>query len=245
MPTFTSRLTAVSAASFGTGAYTPAGTWTPNSSSLLAVAMMGLTNAAGPPTGLTISGGGWTYTAQGTLRQSSTGGSDYVSFVQWYTAPVTTGAAMQVTFNATQDMYGWGAFACDYTSYDTGTPIGATGGNAAASDPGALSYNLSGTPASTSHVIAAAAGDASTGFAVTEAGGWAMLMENTTILLFHAMDDQTTPDISVEYTDLYTNSLFSYAAAAIEVNHAAAASQRFWNRGTVPTWPVVERSSNW
>lgn len=221
MPTLTELAETVSGdgggGGYGTAAFTQAVTTV--SGELLVVAVMGLTNGGGVVSGLTISGGSLTYTSRLAVARADS----YGTFVSWYTAPVTTGASFSISVDATPSIYQWGIWSGSYANYDTdGTPTGVTGSANASGSANAVTVTLSGSPAAASHVISAMVQDCSGG-AVTEGTGWTQRFENTTGIVFHVMDDQTSPDSTVEYTDISAGgTVFSYAIASIEINDGGA-----------------------
>src|SRR5512144_2897420 len=123
------------------------GSFTPANNSLLIVFACVSDSAA-----LSVAGGSLSWTPQ--KSAASSGGFD--SEVYCWTAPVTTGASMTVTVSGTTQ----GSTCCiavyQATGHDTGTPVGATGSSTSNSGSSvtSLSYSLSGTPASTSYILA-------------------------------------------------------------------------------------------
>ena len=101
------------------------GSFTPSSSSLLVVGMWVVDNglAADVTADMTVSGGGWTYTGGPSIG----GAGSFQAQAKIWTAPVTTGASMSLTFDCgTRNIYSSGWFVWDFTGYNTGTPTGGT-----------------------------------------------------------------------------------------------------------------------
>lgn len=134
-------------------ATTVTGSFTPPNNSLLVVGVCGLNSIQDTnSSNFTVSGGGLTWTSR--LFSNSVNGGNH-QWVGVYTAPVTTGVSMTVTATASSGAYDVVVAVVAYTGYDTSTPIGVTGSNSwDAAQSGTLTYNLSGTPAGTSEVIA-------------------------------------------------------------------------------------------
>lgn len=220
MPTLTELNETVSAESYGTAAFTQA--ITTRSGELLVVVTLGLTNGSGAVSGFTISGGGLTYTQRLAVSRADS----YGCFLYIHTAPVTTGASVTLSVDATPSIYQWGIWSASYANYNTSTPTGVTGSTNASGSANAVTVTLSGTPATSSHVISAMVQDASTGAgAVTEGSDWAMRWENNTGILFHVMDDQTPTDNSVEYTDISAGgTVYSYVIGSLEILNGTTAT---------------------
>lgn len=145
-----------SGASKTTGSFTP-----PNNSLLVMVAMAQPDNDVVDQTGATIAD---TASLSWTKRVSINNVGSTVGYLPdliIWTAPVTTGVSMTVTVTkaaGSPDLMKWFLQPISYTGYDTGSPTGVTG--SAQNGPADGSYNpsLSGSPASTSEVIAFIAG---------------------------------------------------------------------------------------
>lgn len=107
----------------------------------------------------TLSGGGLTWTKRVAVNDDGTKGFNYTSLQEIWTAPVTTGASITLTWSNTLNTSGSGdaTRVTLHVFYFTGhhaTPTGATCSTIALSDPlGGMT--LSGAPASTSTVILA------------------------------------------------------------------------------------------
>lgn len=150
----TIRVQATSSVSHGTGSFVT-GSFTPSDNSLLVVAVFYIAESDGASEGsiITLSGGGLTWTSRAVSTTSA--GWQYGSRI--FSAPVTTGASMALTAGSGGlNVHRYRVVCVEYTGYDTSTPIGATAVGASATGDGAASITLSGAPASTSEVFAAA-----------------------------------------------------------------------------------------
>ena len=150
----------------GTGAATTA-SFTPADNSLLVIGLTCVDNAAGDiSTALTIAdslgGGALTYTAR--VTQGHAGGGFAQGRV--WTAPVTTGASMTLSFDCgANNIYWYKWFVFEVTGYDTGTPTGGTasaalGDGSNGSFNGSHSITLSSAPASGDYTLAFLGADA-------------------------------------------------------------------------------------
>jgi hypothetical protein len=231
----TDLLQAISGTSgnFGTGNYTT-GSFTPPSSSLLVVAEVYVENSGtttDPASSLTISGGGWTYSAGPSITAAPTA---FPTTVKIWTAAVSTGASMTLTLGAggrSAGMYAVSVVA--YTGYDTGTPTGATatgqqnGGFAGPPTPAAIT--LSGTPATSSECFAAVGMDKS--LIGTTPGSspttWTEVHDSMHSTDWGGLETEVRSGVastSVSWDDLRSGggALFNMAAAAIEIRAASA-----------------------
>jgi hypothetical protein len=114
-----------------------------------------------------------------TFTQRAIEGTDY-SFSQGivvYTAPVTTGATIQLTLDCGARNVRRCMVHCEsYSGYDTGSPVGTTGEDSDVTNGGSTySFNLATNPASTSEVIAAVLQNAWT--STTHGTGWTELSD--------------------------------------------------------------------
>lgn len=134
----------------GTGAFST-GSFTPPDNSLLVALVLGGTDSPASENSYVTTGGSLTWTKR--VFETITYSGDGL-LIQFWTAPVTTGASMTVTSTHTGiNSYNMSIWPYAYTGYDTGSPIGGTASDNDAT--GTNSLTLSATPASTSEVIAA------------------------------------------------------------------------------------------
>lgn len=175
----TNRHQQTSGAAHGTGAFTTSN-FTPSNSTLLVVRVsaQSAANDALQGSDLTISGGGLTWTSRA-VSTTHPGGWGYGCRV--FTAPVTTGASMNVQVDAGAfDVYGYRVEVYEYAGHDTGSPVGATAVGSDADGDGAASITLSGAPATTSEVLAFAdviMSTSGTPPVVTVGAGWTELFD--------------------------------------------------------------------
>lgn len=152
----THRIGSASSAGHGTGTYVT-GAFTPSNSSLLVVivSIMEDSGSSDPSGDLTITdSAGLTWTSQATVGNASA----WSIGQRAWTAPVTTGASMTVTFDCgARNIYQYFVEVADYTGYGA---VGQIGTNAALATDGADSVVLAGAPAATSEVIGAIMQDA-------------------------------------------------------------------------------------
>ncbi len=144
----------------GAGASITTASFTPPDNSLLVVTVIGMRDAdrAFTAANVTISdslSGTWT------VRKTQDNTLGYDTQLGFWTRTVTTGASMTVTATkgaGDSNPIQWAIKVVAYTGYDTGTPTGVTGG--ANNGPSSGSYNpsLSGSPASSSEVLAIVGG---------------------------------------------------------------------------------------
>jgi hypothetical protein len=195
-----------------TGSFTPA-----NNSLLIAFGLIGDNGTA------SISGGSLAWTQQ--KLAASTGG--FTAQAVCWTAPVTTGVSMTVGVSST----GGGKQNCavyQATGHDTTTPIGVTGSSVvnAGGSTNALSYSLSGAPASSSYVLSgfstqtnndvATGCSAGAGFTLDtpsnfETASWTAGVEHVT----------GTTSTTVSWTDVAIgDSAYTLGAVAVEVRAA-------------------------
>ena len=134
----------------GTGPFTT-GSFTPPDNSLLCAWVLCGSDDPSSESSYVTTGGSltWTKRLNRTINFSSDG-----AILQFWTAPVTTGASMQITSTHTGiNSYAFGIFPFAYTGYNTGSPVG---GSATGDDTGTTnSLTLSASPASASYVEAA------------------------------------------------------------------------------------------
>jgi hypothetical protein len=134
----------------GTGAFVT-GSFTPPSNSLLVViSLFSNESSANGDSGYVLTGGGWTYTKRDSMNHSFAADNAYN--VQLWTAPVGTGASMQLTLTHTGiGSYSGYIFPYAYEGYNTSSPVGGTDVNANAGTSHTLT--LSSAPATDSEVI--------------------------------------------------------------------------------------------
>lgn len=148
----TTKLQVQSAETFGTGAYTTSA-FTPSNNSLLIVVVRAQSESNDAMTGADITMTPSTGTATSRLT-SATAPTGWSYGMRIWTIPITTGVSMTIqadggAFNVHQykvEVY-------EYTSYNTGTPVGATASGSDADGDGAASISLSGAPLSSSEVL--------------------------------------------------------------------------------------------
>ncbi len=222
----TTKLQATSGITHGTGAYTT-GAFTPDDNSLLLalVYASGENNDALAGSDITFSGGGLTWTS----RAVTTTHPGYGYGVRAFTAPVATGASMTTQADAgTFDVHRWRVEIYGFTGHDTSSPVGATIVGSDADGDLTATMTLSGTPASTSIVIAAA-------LVALNAGVGGITPEATWTEIFEAAEDgwqcfqsqsrTGSTSTTVEWTDLNSSGGGQSAGAAmlaIEIKEAAA-----------------------
>jgi hypothetical protein len=133
----------------GTGPFTTSA-FTPANNSLLCALVQAGTDSPGSEASYVVTGGSltWTKRVNRTITFSSDG-----ALLQFWTAPVATGASMQITVTHTGiNSYAFGVFVYTYTGYDTSTPIGGTASNSDTATTNSLT--LSASPVSGDEVIA-------------------------------------------------------------------------------------------
>lgn len=220
---------------FSTDSYTTA-SFTPPNNCLLVVIVNCESKPGNVATDLTISGGSLTWTRQVAILATT---GDFPTASVIFTAPVSTGASMTLTFNDTAGLNpssGKAIYICAYnvTGYDTGTPIGATGTSTALGD-GAVSFTMSGAAASTSAVFSATCAETNGGglsSPSTQAGsGWTLDYSPASDLScgfehIIGLSSSTIPwqTAVIGGGGAYSN---SQVFTAIEVKAAAAASASF------------------
>lgn len=152
----THHIGSASSTGHGTGTYTT-GSFTPNNSSLLVViaSIMEDSGSSDPSGDLTVSdSAGLTWTSQATVGDAS---SWSIGQRVW-TAPVTTGVSMTVTFDcAARNIYQYFVEVADYTGHGG---VGQIGTNTTLPTDGAGTVTLAGSPAATSEIIGAIMQDA-------------------------------------------------------------------------------------
>jgi hypothetical protein len=165
-----------------------------------------------------------------TKRTSSCGGitgTGYGLGMAIYTAPVTTGASMTITVDAgTRVVIEWAVHVLCYTGYDTGSPVGATAEDDTTKwTDGAAALTLSGSPASSSEVVASFLRAMNADSSVTPDGGWS---EQYDVHVQFASGQQTqtrtgSTSTSVDWTDIAVTAAVAISiAAAIEIKEAGA-----------------------
>ncbi|HKQ24104.1 MAG TPA: hypothetical protein VJT81_06645 [Burkholderiales bacterium] len=175
-------------------------------------------------TQITVSGGGHAYTPQVTVNDVDS----WTSGLKIYTAPVTTGASMQLTIDCgAYTIYTYRVVVLAVTAYDTGTPTGATASAATGVTNGAETLTLSGAPALDSVVIAALATE-SVGSAnsVLHGTGWTELYDVGAGSDFGSLQVQTrtaSTSTGVGWDDVSTDAggLWQNIRAALEIRAGA------------------------
>jgi hypothetical protein len=230
----TNLLGQITSGNFGTGNFTSS-SFTPSSSSLLVVGVAYVENngtTTDPTSALTISGGGLTWTQQATAVAAPTA---FPSLVKIWTAPVTTGSSMTVTLSTSGRTAGlYGVSVVCYTGYNTGTPVGGTGGNSQnggfTGPPDPATVTLSAAPAAGDEAFGFVFADKVTanispGSAVTEIDD----LNNTNWGSLESEIRTGSTSTTVDWVDLRPggSSLFNYAAAAIVIKVASAAAATY------------------
>lgn len=204
--------------------------FTPSNNSLLGVLVTSQNEGTGQ-TSPTISGGSLTYTSRAKARS----GGNFAMWAELFTAPVGTGASMQVTVDNGATSFGAVAVAVvDLTGYDTTTPTGVNLQAVTGSRGGAYSPALSGTSAADSIVLIAGCTDVGT---ATKHASWTDIYTGSAAAggtdhkfqMAYRLGALTTADWAA------LDSSFSTAAAAIEIKAAAggaATSKPFRRRST-------------
>jgi|GEM_PF-3027802 len=176
-----------SSAPYGTGSYTPTGTFTPLANTVLVANIGVLKDASGTPlntagTDITISGGGLTWVAiTGKAAPSAVAPTYDVGTRSFYAivggSPPT---GMQVTVDAGAfSIYRYNVAVDEYTNVDTTTPVaGAVAANRVSANNNTFTATLSATPTTDDYKISFATMDEDftpTGFAVPS--GWTQIYD--------------------------------------------------------------------
>lgn len=213
-----------------TSAVTPS--FTPSDNSLLVVAFVAGYAGTSVLANFTISGGGLTWTERIAFQTTSDGEN---TVVKVWTAPVTTGASMQITIttpsmsNAERQAARM-LYAFDYTGYDTTSPIGASV-TAINQGSGAVSISLSAAPAASSEVLAFCANvpSGATSPTATPASGWTEIYDTAYNDRMHAQCQARSgsTSTSVDWDDVSVgDTVFGddSVAFALEIKAAAIAA---------------------
>lgn len=213
--------------------------FTPSNSSLLCVILTITCDTGAVNANTTVSGGSLTWTKRLAIDDS---GSGYNTTLEFWTAPVATGASMTVTVANTanaatgSDHTRVSIKVFDFTGYDTGSPVGATASTAATWSDGAQSLTLSANPASASYVMAARAfvEDAANDVTATHGTGWTELSDNFVLAgsegyaCLQAQYRTGSTSTTVGWDDVNVEGLGLFAglssAIAIEIKEAGAAT---------------------
>jgi hypothetical protein len=123
--------------------------FTPANDSLLVLVITGIPNNNGPTPTPTVTTSGLTWTQ----RAAYQGSGLYGVYSQIWTAPVTTGAAMTVAVNLSEQQEIFSIAVYEVTNYDTASPIGASLATGGTTRSGAWSGALSATPDPSSVII--------------------------------------------------------------------------------------------
>lgn len=198
-------------------AFTP-----PNNSLLVVIAALQGNNST--PGTMSISGGGLTWTARAGPSTPGTLG-DYYGRTACWTAPVGTGASMQVTVTTSENAVGdAGNVLLDieaFEGYDTDAPIGATASSTTTDEDG-LTLTLSGAPSTNSIVIAWRARGDQGGVAstATPGPGWTEVSDQQSVSAgytdLQVMVRTGSASTSVTWDDVcdaVTNSFYTHAFA--------------------------------
>lgn len=198
--------------------------FTPSNNSLLVVIGHGQKNVQAGSFSISDSAG-LTWTS----RVAEVAAADYGVTCHIWTAPVTTGTSMTVTFTATSAIDYMGLSATDFTGYNTSTPVGVTGAASGSNRSGSYALSLSGTSASDSIVIGGAVTDEGTATKATAATSIAA----TAADYIKIADAYLAGSMSTFSWNAITTS-FAWAAGAIEIKvagGAAATSRPVFPRG--------------
>lgn len=231
-----SRTSVFAAESTAVGAYTTS-SFTPPANSLLVVTgwMLSDTDIRA---GLSISGGGLTFTQRGpTLNPDNNAAAPgFTDEHQMWTAPVgASPSSMTVTITppATNTVQFVDVHIVAYSGYDTVTPIGATGsfgGTGGIASGSSESLTLSGAPASSSYVFASmTAGANSAAGPITPGAGWTEIYDwvgaNVNGLGFQSQERTASTSTTVSWANTDTNGnaggLYGCSGLAIEIRAAS------------------------
>ena len=225
-----------SSVGFGTGSFTT-GNFTSVSSSLL-VALVGFLEDSGssdPSADLTVSdSAGLTWTRRAYVGNAAS----WSCGIAIWTAPVTTGVSMTLTFDCgSRNVYLYLPHAVSYTVYNGSTPIGATAVGGSVGTDGAGSITLSGSPVSTSDVIAALFRDFSAAAAstVTHGTGWTELADyqdssNSEGLQVQARSGSTSATVGWDDINAGGGTVAKSVGVAIEILAAGSSFNPAWAR---------------
>lgn len=162
-----------SAASVTTDSFTPA-----NNCLLLAMLTAVSGGGAGDISGdLTIAD---TETLSWTPRISNGRAVNYAAQSKTWTAPVTTGASMTITFDCgAKTVYSYQWFIIEITGYKADDPVGGISSSSSATNDGALSTTLSEAPTTSNYVFAMVGldGSGSGTIGVTQGSGFTEVAE--------------------------------------------------------------------
>ena len=209
------------------------GSFTPQDNSLLVV-VVSLVYDPAVSFAVTISGGSLTWTERVTAINGPS--SNYYERLSIFTAPVSTAASMTISVNGNSsggaDSPIASVQAFSFTGYNTGTPTGATATDANGLADGENAMTLSGSPASSSVVIAARSWTADSANNETAtpdtSGGWAEIYDNVpltgfsgyTCLQSQARTGSTSTDVRWDDTADNGTGFFTGAAVALEIQAA-------------------------
>jgi hypothetical protein len=214
---------------FGAGNYVTT-SFTPPNNSLLVVGGSCIENGGStdPTTLFTVSGGSLTFTEQ---KAASVNVTSFGTFTKVWTAPISTGTSMTLTFNlGGRNVNEYSVSVVAYTGYNTGTPIGATASGTAnggfTGPPDPASITLSSAPATDSEVFGWVGIDKST-LGTTPGAGFTEIDDLLIAGAFGGAESEVrTASVSttVNWVDLRDagGSLFNYAAVAVEIKASAA-----------------------
>lgn len=222
------KTSGATSAGYGTGSATTA-SFTPANNSLLVVFLGTVDNGAGDiAASLTIAdSAGLTWTSRA-LTSGTTG--NYRSRSRCWTAPVTTGQSMTITFDCgASSVYNYGWFVVEITGHDTSTPTGGTATSISTTADGALSMTLSDAPASGDYTLAAVwlDGDTTGTIGASPGTGFTEIGENggTSSNAYGQCQYRTSStSTTVAWADLRTGTMATYSHSAVALVIKAAAT---------------------
>lgn len=206
----------IASASYVSSTFTPS-----NNSLLVAILMAEASTAAISTDAWSGAGGGLTWTRR---RHTSNGGA-FSCALEFFTAPVTTGASMTVTLShaATGGDF-WGCLqVVEYTGHNVSSPIGAVAVGAHDLLQGAVAISLDTGPSTTSTVIAARGFAVDGGGSTTATPGieWSEIYDTSiaAAMGLQCQDRSGSTSNAVNWDDVDTSGDTSHfsAAAAIEI----------------------------
>ncbi len=225
--------TETSSDGFGTGNYTTS-SFTPPSNSLLVVTVgaMGDNSTADIASCLTISDSqGLTWTS----RVASSNTNSWAIGARTWTAPVTTGTSMTVTTSCGgTNIYTYKVRVTPYTGYNTSSPTGGTASDGNGPGDGSFTITLSGSPASTSEVLASIFIDRDNGTAhnVTPGTGWTEISDdsnNSDVMESQVRTGSTST--SVTWNDVQQQPTPGYKSVgqAVEINAGTSGGSNYYD----------------
>lgn len=223
----TNRGSFTSSANHGTGSFVTTA-FTPSNNSLLVVVVAAELNGFDTAFGdaVTISGGGLSWTQRLLVEDPTLDIDEFSDAIIVFTAPVTTGASMQLTIDAGAfNAYHYIVDAFDYTGYNTSSPIGATAsGYAHNPSSGVTTITLSASPNTSSEVLASLAMGWDT-TDLTAGTGWTQHYND--YVDFGRLQSQTRNNSSsatVQWDD--ADAVYTRLQSAIEIKDVSTMSTR-------------------